>query len=210
MQMKLHLTKCIKNERLYYHEFQTVLSQIEAALNSRPLYELSTDADSEEVITPSHLLYGYAINALPEPDITDADSTHLQRYSRTIQLYQKFWKKWSTDYLHKLQRRSKWTKSQANVKVGQLVLFKEDNLHPTRWLMGRITKLHPGSDNRVRAVELKHGTSTFLRPIAKLCPLAGNETLNGTDPSSAPPGTWSERSRSRDDATHGVATGHSD
>jgi len=43
-------------------------------------------------------------------------------------LVQEFWKKWVRDYLNTLQHRPKWCKPQDNLKVGDIVLLKDENL----------------------------------------------------------------------------------
>ena len=40
-----------------------------------------------------------------------------------------------------------------------------------RWPLGRITKVHPGQDGRVRVVDVQVGKSVMRRPVVKLCPL---------------------------------------
>jgi hypothetical protein len=48
-------------------------------------------------------------------------------------MIQQLWKHWSCDYLHQLQQRNKWKDMQPNVKIGDLVLVKEDNLPLLVW-----------------------------------------------------------------------------
>jgi hypothetical protein len=58
-----------------------------------------------------------------------------------------FWKRWSEKYLHTLQQRTKWKIEHENLKIGEIVIIKEDNLPPQKWLPGRITQIHPGKQN---------------------------------------------------------------
>lgn len=167
--MKAHLAKCIGGKTLLYYEFNSILIQIEAALNSRPLHPLTNDPDTEEVITPSHLLVGYGINTLPEIDLTPQSYDHLRRFEKMQHIYQVFWRQWSTEYLRQLQPRKKWARQKGNVKIGQIVIVKEDNIPPTKWLIARVINVHSGPDGLVRTAELRHGKSTFFRPIHRLC-----------------------------------------
>ena len=51
----------------------TVLVEVEATLNSRPISYVSSE-DMEEPLTPSHLLMGRRLCSLPSPvDVSDAD-----------------------------------------------------------------------------------------------------------------------------------------
>ena len=55
--VKRCIKKTIVKAYLSYTELQTVLTEIELILNSRPLGALYDD-DMEEILTPNHLLYG--------------------------------------------------------------------------------------------------------------------------------------------------------
>ncbi len=68
---KNHLKRIVGNVKLTYEETNTVLTQIEACLNSRPLVPIDTpDDDSIETLTPSHFLIGQPLAALPDPSFS--------------------------------------------------------------------------------------------------------------------------------------------
>ena len=54
--MKFHLRRVIGDQKLSYEEFSTLLSEIEACLNSRPLYPMSDDSNDPLPLTPGHFL----------------------------------------------------------------------------------------------------------------------------------------------------------
>lgn len=140
-------------------------------MNSRPLCPQSDCIDDEEAITPGHLIIGFAPNTQPEPSLLDINENRLTRWQHVQQLFQSFWKKWSDEYLCRLQERPKWRNPQPNVEVGALVLLKEENMPPAKWPLARIIKVHPGRDHKVRVVTIKMRGKEFQRPVVKICPL---------------------------------------
>ena len=69
--VKRCLRKVLGNARLSFDELLTVLTEVEATLNSRPL-TYDYDTPGEEVLTPTHLIYGRRLTSLPEsPEVED-------------------------------------------------------------------------------------------------------------------------------------------
>lgn len=54
---------------LTYEELATLLTQIEAVLNSRPLCPLSDDSDDLSALTPGHFLIGEPLTTVPEANL---------------------------------------------------------------------------------------------------------------------------------------------
>ena len=103
--MKHHLRRVVGTQILHYEELSTILCQIEAVLNSRPLVPLSGDPNDLQVITPSHFLIGGSPN---EPGRQES-KTPLNCHYRLLQQIQKdFWKMWKKDYLGSLQLKKNW------------------------------------------------------------------------------------------------------
>lgn len=191
--MKGHLSKRLHGVKLRFEDFNTILIQIEAVLNSRPLYAICDDPDANEVLTPGHFLIGQAITTMPYPDVTKVIENRLNRYQFLQRLLQEFWRGWSHEYLMKLQQRKKWKTPHDNLRIGQMVLIKEDNLPPASWLYGRVVKTYAGNDQLVRSadIETRFGENQnnkdgqfrrniVSRPIHKLCllPTEDNELLS--------------------------------
>ena len=120
---KHHLRRVLGESMLSYEELSTVLCQIEACLNSRPLCPLTEDASCSEALTPGHLLIGRAITTAPDPDLSSLRENSLSRWQYCQRLTQSFWSRWSNEYLCELQQRNKWTATHEDAKVGQLVVI---------------------------------------------------------------------------------------
>ena len=152
-----------------YEELFTLLCQIEAALNSRPLVPLHDDINDFEPLTPGHFLTGGNLVAIPQPSLIDLKVNRFSRWQQMQQCFELFWRGWSKDYLQSLQQRSKWRFEQANLEVDQMVLLNQPNMPPIKWLLGRIKKcISSKIDNRVRVVEVKTSNLCFLRPITQV------------------------------------------
>ena len=83
-----------------------------------------------------------------------------------------FWKKWSSEYLNRLQHRPKWCKGRVEFQEGEIVLVKPlDNSWHLKWHLARIIKVHPGDDGIIRVVTLKSKGGTFKKPISKIAKL---------------------------------------
>ncbi|XP_011859181.1 PREDICTED: uncharacterized protein LOC105556699 [Vollenhovia emeryi] len=182
---KFHLRRILKDTTLTYEELTTVTVQIEAVLNSRPLCPLSDDATDYTALTPGHFLIGEPLTALPEPSLTTEKNSRLSRWQLLRQKVDHFWSRWSTECLQRYQAISKWHHPSNEIKKGSLVLITDERYPPGKWPLARVIELHPASDGLTRVVTVRTATSTFKRPIAKLCVLPTDSDLtNSTEPSS--------------------------
>ncbi|GBM66234.1 hypothetical protein AVEN_27917-1 [Araneus ventricosus] len=165
---KYHFKRVAGNSKFSYEELLTLTTQIEAILNSRPLTPLSADVDDLEVLTAAHFLIGRPITAIVEPSLIDFETDRLNVWQRITKSVQTIWKRWSLSYLNGLQQRKKWVVDNENLKIGDMVLIREENLPPCKWLLGRAIALYPGQDNKVRVVDVKTSKGIYKRSINKL------------------------------------------
>lgn len=173
---KFHLKRVLANASLTFEHFGTVLTQIEAILNSRPLTPLSSDPNDLDVLTPSHFLIGKSMTSLPDPRVIDLPLNRLSRFQFLQSLQQHFWSRWAKEYISELQKRVKWKTAQEELKAGTMVLIRDDKLPPLRWNLGRIIEVHPGKDGVVRVATIKTKCGVIKRAFAKICPLPIDES----------------------------------
>ncbi|XP_039307877.1 uncharacterized protein LOC120358265 [Solenopsis invicta] len=169
--VKYHLNRVVGTTLLTYEEFTTLLTQIEAALNSRPLSPLSEDPEDLNPLTPGHLLMGCAPTVIPEPSTETIKTSHLSRWQLIRQMLESFWTRWSKECLQRYYARYKWNKPTPSLREGTLVLVVDERYPPAKWPLGRIIQVHPGKDGLVRVVTIRTQTSVLKRPITKICPL---------------------------------------
>ncbi|CAI6369749.1 unnamed protein product [Macrosiphum euphorbiae] len=167
---KALILRSVGTHRLTSEELMTLLAQVEATLNSRPLGALSNDPSDLSALTPSHFLTLEPSANLPEPNIDSLPLSKMQRWRLITDLHRHFWARWKNEYLSSLQHRRKWSDNQGKLALDDLVLIKEPTA-PLHWHLGRIVKLHPGSDGVSRVATVRTATGLLTRPAVKLCPL---------------------------------------
>jgi hypothetical protein len=180
--MKLHLSRVVQDRRLSIMEFSTLLCQVEAILNSRPITPMSTDPNDFGALTPGHFITGGILKALPQENLEDRKIHQMTRWQHVQQMTQHFDRRWRTEYLQTLQKSTKWFKDHPNLHVGTLVLLNDSEsiIGPQKWILGRISEVFPGKDDKVRVCDVTIPSSddegnvkmkTYRRPITKLSPL---------------------------------------
>eukprot|EP00112_Aurelia_sp_Birch-Aquarium-sp1_P020282 Seg5190.2 transcript_id=Seg5190.2/GoldUCD/mRNA.D3Y31 product="hypothetical protein" protein_id=Seg5190.2/GoldUCD/D3Y31 len=177
------MKKCIGGARLSYDELHTVVTEIEAVLNSRPLTYLYAD-ELEEALTPSHLIMGRRLLTLPEVSPTeeeDKDFDEREDVARRRERYlskvlNHYWKRWKTEYLVDLREYHKLETKRNNVpeiSEGDIVTIEDENRrNRSTWRLGKVEEVKRGQDNVIRGANVRLANRNCIeRPIQKLYPL---------------------------------------
>ena len=151
-----------------FEEFSTILTSIEACLNSRPLGSLSDNIDDVAALTPGHFLIGTSLVHPAEPEELDSPISIVHRWRKVKSMQHELARRWKNEYLTEMFKRNKWKHPKPNLRENDLVVLRNEPLCPTEWRLGRVMKLHYGSDQRVRVVELKTKNGLIKRPTHKL------------------------------------------
>ena len=191
------LKKTLGRTHATMESLQTIVVEVEAHLNNRPLTYSSSDIGDPEPITPSHLLHGRRITTLPhtrveikDPDFGDASAVkHRARVHATI--IKHFWSRWRNEYLTALRETHKSTgNNEQHVNVGDVVLVHNDSTR-VHWRLAVIESLNKGADGLVRSANIRTATGRTNRPIARLYPLEVTAATEATA-KSVPPEKTSE------------------
>ena len=166
--VKYHIKRAIGEVMLTYEEFYTLLTEVEACVNSRPIASLSSQPGEADAITPGHFLIGEPLKSLPEPNTIDFGGSLHKRWQMVSAMRLHFWNRWRIEYLTTLQKRNKWYRATPNLQVGDVVIIHDNLTPPTKWKLGRVLQCHPGEDGRVRVVRLRTKDGELVRPIVKL------------------------------------------
>jgi len=172
---KYHLRRMIGTQILTFEEMATLVSRIEAILNSRAITPQSSSPLDLNPLTPGHFLVGGPLVTIAEPDLTTTPMNRLRRWQLFTLFHQSFWTRWASEYLASLQNRTKWILSQLNIEVGDLVIVRCPNSPPAAWKLGRVEGTHPGDDGVVRVVTVRTTDEMFKRPVVKLVVLSTSD-----------------------------------
>lgn len=161
---KHHFTRTASDSALTFEETATLLTQIEAILNSRSLTPLTSDPEDFSHLTSEHFLIGDSLVFYPEPNLQQCPTNRLSRWQR---LDSNFGKNGQTIYTR--CNNAKWKQNKENpIETGQMVIVMENNL-PQSWLIGSVIAVHPGEGEVIRVASIKTLKGTFKRPASKLC-----------------------------------------
>ncbi|KAL3967647.1 phylloquinone omega-hydroxylase/docosahexaenoic acid omega-hydroxylase [Sarotherodon galilaeus] len=165
------LSSVVEQQILDEEGLHTLLCEVEAIINSRPISRVSTDPNDLEALTPNHLLLMKAKTPLPPGVFSRSDIYSRRRWRQVQYLADLFWRRWIKEYLPDLQKRQKWALPQRNISQGNIVLIVDDSAPRNSWVMGRVIQTFEDAKGRVRQAKVKTSKNILLRPVTKLCVL---------------------------------------
>uniref|UniRef100_A0A6V7JH80 Integrase catalytic domain-containing protein n=1 Tax=Bracon brevicornis TaxID=1563983 RepID=A0A6V7JH80_9HYME len=77
--MKRHLAIVTQGKVLTFEEYNTLLTNVEAVLNCRPLTPLTNDPNDLSVLTPPYFLIGDSLIQAVQPNLLDVADNKLSR-----------------------------------------------------------------------------------------------------------------------------------
>lgn len=176
--VKSALKKSLGQRYLSKAELQTILVEIEACVNSRPLTFVGDTPDDPLPLTPAHFLTGHSAGfqarTAEEPLAVTAESLRARAKVRERRL-RKFWQVWRSDYLRGLPLSVRQFTQQGKLTEGSVVLVRDENQPRQKWEMGVVTKLFPGRDGVPRSAEVRTARGRKTRAVQRLHDL---EVLN--------------------------------
>ena len=153
--VKTPLKKILKKALLTFEELQTVLTEIEATINQRPLCYTS-DEDIGDTITPNHLMFGRQPNQRNStyPEVSSMSTKDCNRRIDYINIVLKhFWKRFGDTYLNELKQRHLYNHAKsadATLKINDVVLVRDDiPKSRTQWMIGKVEELIIGRDGKL-------------------------------------------------------------
>ncbi len=187
--VKSSMKKCIGSVQLTYDELQTVVIEIKAVLNSRPLTYLYEN-ELEQALTPSHLIIGRRLLSLPDQptdtDDNDKDFNQREDVARKREKYlstvlNHYWRRWKREYLVDLREYHKLETASTNkpeLKNGDIVIIEDENRrNRATWKLGKIEAVLRSRDDTIRGAKVRLANRNCIeRPVQKLYPLEITQT----------------------------------
>ncbi|KAK6735966.1 hypothetical protein RB195_018932 [Necator americanus] len=201
--IKRALYKCIGRAKLSLYNLATIITEIEATLNTRPLTYQESDCDVFTSIRPIDFIQKNIEVTCPFKNI-DSDNVDpeyhpsaelasletrrqtVKALQSSIKIKERFWNIWRDHYLNSLRehhrtRLSQHRTSTTVLRKGAVVLISDPVLPRNDWKMARITDTKQSSDGVIREVELITSTRRKIRrPVNLVIPLELGDTYNGT------------------------------
>ena len=181
--VKFSLRKALGKLLFNCDQLNTLLLEIEAVVNTRPLIYVSSDLNSDSTLTPNHFL---SLN--PNVGIPVNIANHLAGPNSTsrnlIELWKKgqkhldsFWKVWKSQYLLCLRERFRRDLKAPKIRAKEIpqignIVVVQDSIARGMWKLAKIMELPQGKDGQVRSAKiLLQDKSIVYRPLNRLYPL---------------------------------------
>lgn len=168
---KHHLRRVVGTQQLTFEEFATLLTHVEACLNSRPLTALPNKHSDSLALTPAHFLIGESLISPLMRDYTATPNNRLSHFELLQKFANEFWSRWSDEHVTSMINRTKWHRSQENLKRDDVVLVLSEPRPQTKWPLARVVNLYPDDEGKVRTVDVLFEKRIYKRPITQLCKL---------------------------------------
>lgn len=181
------LKKQIGRTSLTFEELRTILVEIEATLNNRPLTYIYDDEQGVSFpLTPASLIYGRRIATTPNEsqyEIMSTNKSLTRRAKYQSRVLKNFTDQWRKEYLLSIRESSRVQNNKSNViNVGDIVILKNENTSRMYWKLARVENLLRSKDKIVRSAEVRvlsndnKRTVVLRRPIQHLIPLEVQDT----------------------------------
>ena len=147
-----------KHQTLNYAELETAYIQVASIMNKRPLTAGVYNEEEYTPISPSDLLLGRAANIENKvitvwESPTEDGQQIIQKLDEVSKVVNNWWTVWQRDSFPLFCPRRKWTTTQRNLQIGDIVMLRyQQQVGKDTFRLGKITEVHPDVHNVVRTV----------------------------------------------------------
>ncbi len=169
--IKKQLWKVFEGKKVSHEETLTLLAEAVRKINSRPITR-NTRPEGEPLCVQD-LMLGRAKPGQVKVKF-EAGRKLTRRFENVQQTQQEFWKRWIEKVFPERLKQSKWKQDKRDLKVGDVVLRKDETAAGQTYKYAKVVRVHTSADGKVRAADIEYklpGESVFrmtTRPIHKL------------------------------------------
>jgi hypothetical protein len=169
--IKQQLWRTFEGKRLTHEETLTVLAEAVHKINSRPL--TWNPRPEGEPLCVQDLMLGRTKPGQAEVKF-ESGKKLIKRFENVQRTQQEFWKRWIEEVFPERLKQSKWKQEKRDLKVGDIVLRKDETAAGQTYKYAKVVRVHVSTDGKVRAADIEYklpGESVFrmtTRPIHKL------------------------------------------
>ena len=169
---KRHLAALSTVNPLHVDALGTLIVEIEAIINKRPITAISTDPSDFEALTPAHILYPsmmtHSSATIVPTNTLDEVGEHRASWKRVQARVNAFWHQWRREYVTSLHERKKWTTTRKDLKNGDLIIMTDEQVYRVEWRLAPvIDAMSDGVHCRKAIVKTADG-KVFKRDRTKL------------------------------------------
>uniref|UniRef100_A0A8R1IA90 Integrase catalytic domain-containing protein n=1 Tax=Caenorhabditis japonica TaxID=281687 RepID=A0A8R1IA90_CAEJA len=186
--IKNQFYKTVCKAELSYIELETIMIEVEAAVNSRPITTNPTTPDDPAALRPVDFLIPNINLAVPN----DCDMIYQAKEGQIEKLTRKYhaalncvlenlWSAWTKHYLLTIKesKQKRHNFSAIKPREGQLVLVNTEKMPRHKWPLAQIKKVLTSADGEIRSAYVKIKNKMLLRSVKHLIPLEiDNESEN--------------------------------
>ncbi|XP_028966994.1 uncharacterized protein LOC114828172 [Galendromus occidentalis] len=176
--LKSALAKTLGRNLIGYEEFRTVLCELTATINDRPITHVASESDVPIALTPAHFVRCVPhvpaiapmipIDSLGGGEVASGDDLRKAHAVRT-NFFRSISVRWHREYLLLLRSSIATRGHQASpIRLGDVCLLRDDNQPRIRWRLVRILEAHPGRDGKTRTYTVMFENRRQSRRAAQL------------------------------------------
>jgi hypothetical protein len=169
--IKKQLWRLFEGKKYSHEETITLLKEAVQSINNRPLG--CNPWPEGEPLCIQDLMLGRAQPG--QAEVNFETGRQLTRWFENVQQAKReFWSRWIEEVFPEMLKQHKWTWDRKDVKVGDIVLRKDETAAGQTYKYSRVTKVHVSADGQVRSADIEYKLPgetvyrTTTRPIHKL------------------------------------------
>jgi hypothetical protein len=169
--IKKHMWRSFEGKKYSDEETIIILQEAAQVINSQPLGR--NPRPEGEPLCPQDLMLGRAHPGQPEVKLETGQQL-TRMFENVQQVKEEFWGRWIKEVFPELLKQRKWTKDKRDVRVGDIVLRKDETAAGQTYKYTRVIKVHVRTDGRVRSADIEYRLPgemryrTTMRPIHKM------------------------------------------